>query len=154
MFREMRRKDKQLQHQEAISILEECNYGVLSVTGENGYPYGVPMNYIYYKDSLYLHCAEDGYKLDNISQNNKVSFCVVGDSKVISEKFTTNYKSVIVFGKIEKADVDEKKEVLVEFISKFAKSYMTKGKKYVSKSYGDTTVLRIEIEYLTGKGNK
>ncbi|MBS4535742.1 pyridoxamine 5'-phosphate oxidase family protein [Clostridium sp. D2Q-14] len=154
MFREMRRKEKLLENNEIISILEKGNYGILSTIGESGYPYGVPMNYIYYNESIYLHCADEGYKLDNISKNNKVSFCIVRESEVVPEKFSTNYKSVITFGKIKIVDDNEKKEVLLNFIKKFAKDFLDKGIKYVENSFHKTTVLEIKIEHLTGKGSK
>lgn len=74
MFKEMRRKECSIQNEQAIKLLEDCKYGVLSTVGENGYAYGVPLNYVYHKGNIYFHCAGEGNKLDNIMFNNKVSF--------------------------------------------------------------------------------
>lgn len=155
MFREMRRDDKSLKDREVIDILRDNNYGILSTIGENDYAYGVPINYVYDENSIYFHCAGEGYKLDNISKNNKASFCVVGKSEAVSEKFTTKYNSVIVFGKINKIEYDrDKKEILMKFIEKFAPEHLDRGRKYVENSFGGTTLLKLDIEHLTGKGSK
>ncbi len=85
MFRELRRKNQQLSETEARSILKNGTYGVLSVQGDDGYPYGVPMNYVYGDDAIYFHCAKEGHKLEGFQRSDKVSFCVVGEDEVIPE---------------------------------------------------------------------
>ena len=95
MFYEMRRKDRLLTEKEAREILSEGEYGVLSTMGENGYPYGVPVNYVYLNDNIYFHCAADvGHKLENIKYNNHVCFTVVTNESVLPEALTTKYDSV------------------------------------------------------------
>ena len=66
MFRELRRKNQQLSETEARSILKNGTHGVLSVQGDDGYPYGVPMNYVYGDDAIYFHCAKEGHKLEEM----------------------------------------------------------------------------------------
>ena len=75
MFKEMRRKERSIDNQQAIELLKKGQYGVLSTVGENGYAYGIPLNYAYHEGNIYFHCAAEGSKLDNIAYNNKVSFC-------------------------------------------------------------------------------
>ena len=77
MFREMRRKDKMKTYEEAVQILGECTNGVLSVTGDDGYPYGMPMNHWYNEEDgkLYFHCGNVGHRLDALKKDGKVSFC-------------------------------------------------------------------------------
>ncbi|GAA0178813.1 hypothetical protein SH2C18_18010 [Clostridium sediminicola] len=98
MFLEMRRKEKQISLAESQEILKKGEYGVLSTISLNGYPYGTPLNYVYSDGCIYFHSAEDGQKIQNINHNCKVSFSVVGDVKLVPEKFSTKYESVIVFG--------------------------------------------------------
>jgi len=86
---------------DVIRLLEGQDYGVLSTASTDGYAYGVPLNYVYINNSIYFHCAVEGHKTDNITVNNKVSFCVVGEIEVLPDKFSTRYQSVIVFGLIE-----------------------------------------------------
>ena len=83
MFREMRRIDRKISDDQAKDLLKNNTYGVMSTIGADGYPYGVPLNYVFFNDAIYFHCAADGHKFDNISRDNKISFCVVGQTQVI-----------------------------------------------------------------------
>ena len=98
MFREMRRKRQQMSQAETIEILEKGSSGVLSVYGDDDYPYGVPISYVYDDGKIYLHCAKTGHKIDGIIKNPKVSFCVTAQDLVVPEEYTSYFKSVIAFG--------------------------------------------------------
>ena len=100
MFRPMRRIRQQLSQAECDAILQKCSSGVLAVAGDDGYPYTVPMSYLYQDGRLYFHCAKSGHKLDAVRREPKVSFCVVGQDDVVPERFTTHYQSVVAFGRI------------------------------------------------------
>ena len=108
MFRKMRRFKQQLSNDEALEILKNCKSGVLAVSGDDGYPYTVPLNFVYKDGKIYFHCAKNGHKLDAIKQNKKVSFCVIEKDEVDSEKLTTLFRSVVVFGKAEIMENEEK----------------------------------------------
>lgn len=154
MFKEMRRKDRELETGLAIKLLEKGQYGILSTVGENGYAYGVPINYVYHNGSIYFHCAREGSKLDNIAYNNRVSFCVVGYTEPVSDEFSYRYESTIVFGKASEVYDDEKKEVLTQFIKKYSGTYMDSGMDYIRNSIGSVSVIRIDIEHITGKARR
>lgn len=154
MFRKMRRIERQLDSKEAIELLERCEYGILSTTGENGYAYGVPLSYAYMDNAIYFHCALEGYKLDNIKNNNQVSFCVVGVTEPIAEKFSTKYESTIVFGKTLEVYEEEKEKALLALIEKYSKEYVEEGKEYIKRAKDKTKVIKISIEQVTGKGRK
>lgn len=153
MFREMRRKDKMKTYEEAVQILGECTNGVLSVTGDDGYPYGVPVSYIYHDGKIYFHCAGEGHKLDAIKADSRVSFTVVGADEIAPEKFTTMYKSVIAFGRASIIDTDEEKMAALNLIrEKYSGNFPKEGAAYIEKFWDKTTVVVIEIEHMTGKG--
>lgn len=154
MFKEMRRKDKQLPTDEDIKILTDGKYGMLSTISTNGYPYVVPLNYVYHKGSIYFHSAVEGHKLENIKNNSKVSFCVVSDVEIIPREFDTKYKSVIVFGNAKEVFNGEKEEGLLALIEKYSKQFIDQGKKYIQNSKDKTRVVKIEIEHITGKTQK
>lgn len=154
MFREMRRKDRELENDEIIEILKNNSYGVLSTISQNGYPYAVPVSYVYLNNSIYFHSALEGHKLDNILTNNKVSFCVVGGTCIIPEKFSTKYESVIVFGTAAEVFEDEKNAALLEIINKYSPAYINEGKKYIKISGNATKVIKISIEHFSGKARK
>ena len=150
----MRRKDRKLETKEIIEILKKCNYGVLSTVCENGYAYGVPISYVYANDSIYVHSALEGNKLDNLKFNNNVSFCVIGDTVLLPDKFGTKYESVIAFGKaVEVSDI-EKNEALLAFLDKYSSQYIEKGKEYIKNASEKTKVIKICIEHITGKARR
>ena len=154
MFREMRRKDREIKNDEAVEILKNSDYGILSTISQNGYPYGVPISYSYINGSIYFHCAAEGHKLDNIKNNDKVSFCVVGQTKTLPDKFSVKYESVIVFGRAIEVFDDEKNMALLEILNKYSPDFTKQGLEYIKKSNEDTKVIRINVEHISGKARK
>ena len=86
MFREMRRKKQELSKEECIDILQTAKTAVLGVVGDNGYPYTVPINFVYANDKIYFHGAKNGHKIDAINKCNKVSLCIVDKDDVVEVK--------------------------------------------------------------------
>ncbi len=154
MFREMRRQDRKISDKEAIAILEEAQYGILSTTDSSGYAYGIPLSYAYTGGSIYFHSATEGQKLDNIGYNNKVSFCVVGKTTPLPQSFSVNYESVVVFGKSAEVFDDEKQAALEAVIAKYSPAFTEEGLKYIKNSSGRTRIFKIEIEHMTGKARR
>ena len=101
MFRPMRRTKCEISRETAEKILRDGVFGVLSLSGDDGYCYAVPINYAVEGNKIYFHSAPTGHKLDAIKNNDKVSFCVVDKHEVIAEEFTSYFTSVIAFGKIK-----------------------------------------------------
>ena len=150
-MREMRRKDKEIGTDEAITLLTECEYGVLSTVGNDGQPYGVPLNYAYKDNCIYFHCALKGHKIDNIDDNPKVSFCAVGNTKVLPSEFSTNYVSAVALGVASEVQGKERYDALILILDKFSPEFMKEGKKYIEKLDKVTKVIKIEIEHISGK---
>jgi nitroimidazol reductase NimA-like FMN-containing flavoprotein (pyridoxamine 5'-phosphate oxidase superfamily) len=149
----MRRSDKALPNDDLVKILQDGEYGVLSTVSADGQPYGVPLNYSLLNNNLYFHCALDGHKLDNLIANEKVSFCVVGQSKVVPADFTSEFASVIVTGTAEVIYAEEKYEALVSLIEKYCIEFVEEGRKYIEKLDGETAAVAIRIESMTGKSS-
>lgn len=152
MFREMRRIDRALPQEEIETLLNNGEYGFLSTVGNNGYPCIVPVSYVYLENCIYFHCATEGQKLDNIRQNDKVSFSVVGDTKILAEKFSTNYKSVVIYGRAKEVEDEYKSKLLMELIKKYSNEFYEKGMKYVENAKDKTMLIKIDIDHITGKG--
>lgn len=149
----MRRSDKVLEKEVAKRILEAGEYGVLSTVDSDGQPYGVPLNYAFLDNHLYFHCALEGYKLDNLMVHEKVSFCVVGRTKLFPAVFSTEYQSVIVTGTASVVQGNEKYRGLVGLLEKYSAEYLEEGRKYIEKLDHQTVVVRIKIASITGKAN-
>ena len=153
MFREMRRKRQQLTETECIEILKRNTSGVLAVSGDSGYPYAVPLSYIYDGHTLYFHCAKSGHKFDAIKNCDKVSFCVVDQDLVVPQKYTTYFRSVIVFGR---ASIVDQEDEIRSAIEKLAIKYYSEDSKdnrdsFIEKEYKALCMVKIQIEYMTGK---
>ena len=87
MFREMRRKKQLLTLEESTAVLHRGTSGVLALAGDDGYPYAVPMSYVYDGAKLYFHCAKSGHKLDAIRRNCRASFCVIDQDQIVPEEY-------------------------------------------------------------------
>ena len=118
MFREMRRFKQALSKEDCIKILEGQNTGVLAVNGDDGYPYAVPMSYIYADGKIYFHSAKSGHKNDAIMRNPKVSFCVTETDVILPKDFTSSFRSVIAFGEARIFESDEEKRAVMESYTK------------------------------------
>jgi len=153
-MKEMRRKDREIDPADAKGLLTTCEYGILSTADENNQPYGTPLNYIYQNDSIYFHCAKSGHKLENIKHNPKVSFCVVGKTKVLSSEFATEYESAVAFGVASEAKGAERNDALVAILEKYSPDFITQGKGYIEQKDKATTVIKIDINHMTGKARR
>lgn len=151
MFREMRRFKQQLPNEECIAVLNKNTSGVLSVIGDDGYPYGVPLSYVYNNGKLYFHSAVFGHKIDAIRKEEKVSFCVIDQDDVHPSEFTTYYRSIIAFGKASIIDVNEEKLEALDLLSdKYTKGESDKDKEIIN-GINRLFIIEMEIEHLTGK---
>lgn len=153
MFREMRRRDRFLSEQESIDVLNNCTSGVLAVIGDNNYPYAVPLSYIYYNSKIYFHCATTGHKLDAIRNNSKVSFCIVDKDEVVPEQYTTNFRSVICFGKAHIVEDDGEKRASIEKLAiKYAPNDTEAHRNdTITRTFSAMCMVRIDIEHISGK---
>jgi uncharacterized protein len=152
--RDIRRKDRALSHQEALELLRRAEYGVLSSVDAGGQPYGVPLSFCVIDDAIYFHSALEGHKLDNIAGNPRVSFCVVGDTAVLPDKFATRYTSAIVFGAAEEVFGADKQRALEGLVSKYSAGYVEKGRKYIEKMSLEARVFTVRVESISGKARR
>lgn len=152
MFREMRRGKQLLSTEETVNILERRTAGVLGVTGDNGYPYTVPVSYVYKDGKLFFHCAKEGHKIDGIGRNDKVSFCVIDQDDIVQKTFTTHFASVIVFGRARiLTEDDERRTALRCLIEKYSPDYREEGEQVIDDTWNRVCVVEIKIEHMTGK---
>ena len=152
--RTMRRKKQELTEKEILSVIERNDYGVLSLAGKDGMPYGVPLNYVYEDGCFYFHCAVEGHKLDLIAENEKASFCIVDHSTVIPETFSTDYISVIAFGTVARITEDaEKRRTLTLLADVLGIDDEKAKKKEVESAYDRVEMLCFRAEQIAGKGS-
>ncbi len=154
MFREMRRKGQQLSTEDCEAILNRGTSGVLAVSGDGDYPYAVPLSYCYDGEKIYFHCAKTGHKLDAIKRNNKVSFCVIDADDIVPERFTTYYKSVVVFGRAHIiTDSGDKRRAITALSEKYSPGEKNTQQE-IEQSWERFCMLELDIEHMTGKAAK
>jgi hypothetical protein len=153
-MRELRRKDRAITNDEALAILNKAEFGVLSTVSDDGKPYGVPLNFCFIDNCIYFHCAMEGQKIDHIEKNKSVSFCAVGATEILPDKFATVYESVIVSGEAEEIFNDNKQAALEGLLKKYSSDYFDDGLAYIEKLNAKTRVFRINILHVSGKARR
>jgi len=152
----MRREDRAITLDDSKNILLKGEYGILSTVNENNIPYGVPLSYAYdlATNRIEFHSAIEGHKISNFITNPNVSFCVVGKTKVLESKFSTEYESVIASGEIEELFDDKKKKSLMLLVEKYSPKFIKEGEKYIDRATHKTRVFSILVKNITGKGRR
>ncbi len=153
MFRELRRKKQLLTAEAAAAVLTRGTSGVLALAGDGGYPYAVPISYVYDGNRLYFHCARSGHKLDAIRREERASFCVIDRDDVVPEEYTTYFRSVIAFGRIRILEDEGEKRAAIE---KLALRYAPEDpperrERAIQRDWAPLCLLEMSIEHLTGK---
>lgn len=153
MFRPIRRVRQTLSTEETEAILHRGSFGTLAVAGNDGYPYAVPISYVYSEGRLYLHCAKSGHKLDAIRRCDKVSFCVVDQNTVVPDALTTHYRSAIVFGRARTlTDAQEIYSIMHTLSKKYAPALSdTRIHEATDSEFPALCVIEICIEHMSGK---
>ena len=153
MFRKMVRAKQQLSREECVAILRTEKRGVLSVLGDEGYPYGMPLNH-YYNEAdgkLYFHSGKQGHKIDALRTNEKASFCVLDEGRREAGEWALRFRSVIVFGRVEFV---EDRETVYEISAKLSRKF-TDDEAYIAdelrRSGPATCMFALVPEHITGK---
>ena len=153
VFREMRRKKQVLSQKEVEDILHRGTSGVLALLGDNDYPYAVPISYVYDNGKVYFHSAKSGHKIDAIQKAAKASFCVIDEDLVVPEEYTTYFRSVIAFGRIQIIENDSEKRAAIEKLAiKYAPEDTAASRDdAISREWKPLCMLEMTIDHVTGK---
>lgn len=153
MFREIRRSKKQiLKADECEEILGKATSGVLCVLGDDDYPYGVPISYAYDDGRIYFHGMPAGHKMDAMKKHDKASFTVIDTDMVVPEKYTTYYRSVIVFGRMRiLEEPEEKVQALLKLVDKYSADHREGGIEEINGKLKAVCVFVLEAEHISGK---
>lgn len=146
----MRRFRQELSESESIDILKRGKVAVMAVAGDDGYPYAVPVNYVYDEGCIYVHSASEGHKIDALKREPKCSVCIVDKDDVVPEKFTSYFRSVIAFGE---AEFIASEEVKIRALRLLCEKYSPglDPTNEINKSLKAVTIIRIQLKRITGK---
>ncbi|MGI6730803.1 MAG: pyridoxamine 5'-phosphate oxidase family protein [Anaerovoracaceae bacterium] len=151
MFREMRRGKQLLSMEDTVAVMNRCTNGALACIGDEGYPYSVPLNYVYFKDKVYFHSAKSGHKIDAIMKNPKVSFSVTDEDTIVSEEYTSYFRSVIIFGKVRIVEGGEWYEAFRALVEKYSGDMPKEAKHKEIIECTQSHIIAIDVEHITGK---
>ena len=152
MFRKMRRFRQELTNEQSLEILKKHTTGVLAVTGDDGYPYTVPLNYIYEDGKIWFHWAKQGHKLDAVEKDDKVSFCVVDKDDIEVRKYTNNFCSVVAFGRIHRIEDDDLKQHMMDrMLEVYGLADASDRAAGIRLRWNYFYIMAMDIEHMTGK---
>jgi nitroimidazol reductase NimA-like FMN-containing flavoprotein (pyridoxamine 5'-phosphate oxidase superfamily) len=153
MFRPIRKKKNEISVDKAKALLHSSRRGVLAVNGDDGYPYAIPINYLYDEENekIIFHGAKAGHKVDALKKNDKICFTVFGNETVKEEAWAPFLQSAVVFGRCH---LVESQEDAIALVKKFAAKYypnMDMVNEEAALSGRAVQMFEIEIEHLSGK---
>ncbi len=153
MFRTIRKKKNEIARNDAEKLLENSRRGVLAVNGDEGYPYAIPVNYIYdrEKQKIYFHGARVGHKVDALHACDKICFTVYGNETIKDEDWAPFMQSVVVFGRCHLVEAGEN---ATAWLKRFAMKYYPNEKmvdEEIAHAGRAVQLFEIEIEHLSGK---
>ncbi len=151
VFRPMRRFKQAASELDCQSLLQSAPRGILSVLGDGGYPYGVPLNFVYENGKVYFHCAPEGHKLDALRRCDKASFCVLSEPVKREGEWWNTFLSVICFGRVQEVTDPAEHDRLLRALAKkyFPEGYDTEAD--MRKNAHRAVILELTIEHLSGK---
>lgn len=151
MFREMRRIKQLLSDKDTLEVMNRCTNGILACLGDEDYPYAVPLSYVYFNDKVYFHSATAGHKIDAITKNPKVSFAVIDEDTIVSQEYTSYFRSVIAFGKARIVAGDEWLGALTALVEKYSGDQLEDAKHKEVIGCTKACIVAIDVEHITGK---
>lgn len=153
MFRQMRRMKQQVSEEECVRVLREAKRGVLSLIGDGGYPYGVPIDFVYDEEAgkIYFHSAAEGHKIDAIRACDKACFTVWQDNYRKDGDWSWYVTGVIAFGR---AEIVEDRAVVIDKVRKLALKYYPTAEeveKEIARDGNRVGLIALTVEHMTGK---
>ncbi len=151
----VRRKDREISTEEAWMVLDTAEFGTLSMVDPRGIPYGIPVNFVRNANTLIIHCAPEGRKLDCLRFQPRVSFSAVGRTHVLSSQFSTEYESAVATGTAEIIDDEQRKVAgLIKLCEKYSPDHLDIAETYIRRSLHRTVLVEISVESVTGKAKR
>ncbi len=155
MFRPMRRNEREIQDQQVCwDVLAQTEFGVLSVAGDDGYPYGIPLNHVVIDGAIYFHGALQGHKIDAIRRDNKACYTVThgpleGKDHIPPDTLGT-YQSVVIFGRVTELPPEQRLAPLIALCRRYVPERV-ENKPYFDKYMPSLNILKLEVEHISGK---
>ena len=154
-FRELRRNSQAIPREECLAILDRNENGVLALLGDGDYPYAVPLNYVRTGERLFFHCAMEGHKIDAVRRHDKASFCVIVAAQLDAQAYTTRFRSVIAFGRVQLLNDAEACARALEAIGdRFCPATPDQTRMEIRGALDHTAIIVFSMEHISGKESR
>lgn len=150
----MRRYRQALSQERCIDVLNRGSSGVLSLLAADGYPYGVPLNYVLHEGNLYFHSIGEGRKIEAIRACERASFTVIDADEIDSARYTSLFRSVIVTGTIALCEGDEWLEAFDALCAKYSADQSLEERQAKVRSCSKAVGLKLTVSHMSGKEAK
>ena len=151
MIRDMIRKKQLLSEEECEAVMTRNTNGILAVNGDEEYPYGVPLSYVWHDGRVYFHTGDHGYKLECMRKNPKVSFTVVDKDEIVQEEYTSYFRSVIILGRVREAMGDERYAAFKAMTYKYSPDMPEDARIKEVSECSNALILAVDVDHMTGK---
>ena len=152
MFRPMRRIKQLMSQEDTVQIFERGTSGTLAILGDDGYPYALPLSYVYSQGKIFFHSAKTGHKIDAIRANDKASFCVIDKDHIVPEEYTSYFRSAIAFGRIKIMEDEQEKRAALDILAqRYTPGREEQRQRTMDKELPALCMLELDIEHMTGK---
>ena len=154
-MRSVRRKDREINREEALAVVDKCAYSTMATVSSDGTPYCIPLSMVREGEWLYFHCATEGHKIDNLRHQSRVCISCVGNVKPFPGAFSLEYESAVINGNASEVTGQEEKLNALKLISqRYTPDHMPAFDEYVEKMIDKTMVWKIHIDEINGKGRR
>lgn len=151
----MRRRDREMDRDFALSIVDKCEYAVLATLNSDNTPYCIPVTIVRHENSIYFHSAMSGTKIDNLRNCPKICMTCVGHTHIVPNKFTTEYESAVISGTAHEITDDSEKIFALRILcERHTPDNMANFDEAIERSLSVTAIWCIDIENITGKRKK
>lgn len=151
----MRRKDREMSREFALSVVDKCEYAVMAMTDTDNMPYCLPVTIVREDDSIYFHSAMEGRKIDILRDKPSICMTCVGDTNRPPDKFTTEFESAVIYGAAHEVTCDSEKIHALELLCKrHTPANMHQFDASIERSLSRTGIWKITIQDITGKRKK
>ena len=140
-----------LSTEDTRAVMGRCTNGVLACLGDEGYPYAVPLSYVYFNNRIYFHSAKAGHKMDAITRDPRVSFAVVDEDTIVSKEYTTYFRSAIAFGRARIAEGEERLEAFRALVEKYSGDQPEEARHREIAGCTQAVIVAVDVEHITGK---
>ncbi len=151
MIRSMIRNRQLLSEEDCNLVLKRNTNGVMAVMGDEDYPYGVPLSYVWHDGKIYFHTGNHGYKLECMKKHPKVSFTVVDKDDIVQEEYTSYFRSVIILGRAREAIGDERYKAFQAMADKYSPDMPADARMKEVSECSQALIIAIDVEHMTGK---